>query len=122
MQKFMDFLSFAFIPAMATGLIVFSFAESVDAQSVGGVAPSFSFATSTSAARVQGSGAEKYYKEIRCWNNSATVVYIGDQNSQDYPICTDTASCPEAALSVATANLFAKSAAGTPSLVCVTLR
>lgn len=110
--------------ALTAALGWLALAEPALAQSTGNRAHSFAVATSTTAARVEsdiaGGGLE--YREIRCWNNSATVVYLGDNKNQEYPICTDTASCPEAALSIATTSLFARSASGTPSLTCITLR
>jgi hypothetical protein len=109
---------------LAAGLGFLALAEPVHAQSEGSRAHSFVVPTSTTKARVESdiTNGGRTYSEIRCWNGSATVVYLGDSRNQEYPICTDTASCPEAVLSVATSNLWAKSASGTPSLTCITLR
>lgn len=128
MRKFYSALEVApILLALAIAAVMGWFALGVpaaDAQSVGTRAHSFVVATSTTKARVTSdiSGSQPRYNEIRCWNNSATIVYLGDSLNQEYPICTDTASCPEAAISVATSNLWAKSASGTPNLTCITLR
>ena len=52
----------------------------------------------------------------RVWNNSVTVVYIGGSGvdtTDGYPICTDTASCPEAAITVDGNGLYGIVAAST---------
>jgi hypothetical protein len=117
------------IPLIAAlGLVGFVFwltvAPPANAQSTGQRAHSFVVATSTSVARVETdiAGASKDYREIRCWNNSATPVYLGDLKNQEYPVCTDTALCSEAALSVASTALYARASSGTPNLTCITLR
>ena len=117
------------IPLIAAlGLVGFVFwltiAPPANAQSTGQQAHSFVVATSTVAARVETdiAGASKDYREIRCWNNSTTPVFLGDLKNQEYPICTDTAACSEAALSVASTSLYARASSGTPNLTCITLR
>ena len=94
-----------------------------NAQSTGQRAHSFVVATSTTKARVETdiSGASKDYREIRCFNLTSTVIYLGDHENQEYPMC-DGASCADKVLSVSTTNLYAKSASGTPNLTCITLR
>lgn len=119
-MKLRDLLSVAAIGAV---IALAGFQHPAVAQLLARSTVSFTFATSTTAARVEGSGSDELrYKAIRCWNNSATVVYLGDSDDIEYPICTDSASCPEAALTVESANVYAKSASGTPNLICITVK
>lgn len=93
------------------------------AQSTGTATDSFTFAVGTTAERVQESETVKTkYSEVRCWNNSATPLYVGSSEDLVYPLCTDTAACPEAALSIAASNVFVKSDSGTLNPICVILR
>lgn len=55
----------------------------------------------------------------RIWNNSATVAYVGGSGvdtTDGYPLCTDTASCPEAAITIDGNGVYALVASSTLDL------
>lgn len=62
----------------------------------------------------------------RCANPSSTVVYLGGSDvrgdgTAGYPICTDTASCSDSALTVDARNVYC-SAASSVTVYCACLK
>jgi hypothetical protein len=63
------------------------------------------------------------WKSCMLWNNSATVLYVGgpDVDSTDgFPICTDTASCPDSKIVIDASAYYVVAASGTltPNIIC----
>jgi cobalamin biosynthesis protein CbiD len=63
------------------------------------------------------------WKSCTIWNNSATILYVGgsDVDATDgFPICTDTASCPDSKFTADATGFYVVSASGTltPRLIC----
>lgn len=60
------------------------------------------------------------YSHLTVWNNSATPVYIGGSDitsTLGLPICTDTAACPAASISMDAAGAYCLSSSGTKTVV-----
>lgn len=120
-DRFSSFLFMA-LCALAIGMIYFSNVPPAHAYQARGTF-SFNPDATTTAARVQESPSLKtFYSELRCWNNSATPVYLGGASAQTYPICTDTAACPESVLTLPVTNVWALSSSGTVGLKCIIIR
>lgn len=62
------------------------------------------------------------YTEVRCGALGATAVMLGGADvstAQGYPICTDTTTCIENALTVSVGLAHCVVAAGTETLNCI---
>jgi hypothetical protein len=63
------------------------------------------------------------YSSVRCFNLTTTPVYLGGSNvntsTLGYPICTDTASCPESAITVDGQNVYGIVASGSTTVTCI---
>jgi hypothetical protein len=63
------------------------------------------------------------YSSVRCFNLTTTPVYLGGSNvntsTLGYPICTDTAACPESAITVDGQNVYGIVATGSTTVTCI---
>ena len=99
-------------------------------------ARSFAHTVTTTAARVEPPTGKKSYEWIRCWQAGVTPVYLGGSDvtpRNGYPICSHTATAPDAmghqaracetdALALEAGSLFAVVSEGSQSIVCIVVQ
>lgn len=108
-------------------LLSLLFSVGAAAQSTGSRVDSYVFTvTSGDPLRVEKNDASPRivsYKEVRCFNLTATPVFFGGPSLAVYPICTDAAVCLDGpVLSLATQNLYATVASTSVDITCIFLR
>lgn len=84
----------------------------------------FEVSCGTSATDILPAAGMNSYTEVRCAALGSTAVMIGGADvsvAQGYPVCTDSSTCPENALSVSVGLAHCIVAAGTETLNCIAL-
>jgi hypothetical protein len=100
----------------------------------GATARSFAHTATTTASRVEPPSGSKSYDFIRCWQASASPVYLGGKDvspTNGYPICSNVPglerrqsaeagpTCEDDTIELRVSDLYAVAWKGTQSLVCI---
>lgn len=116
--------NYIFIGLVAVVAASFVWARAGDLSTTSGTVQSFEVSCGTSVTAIAPASGLTTYTDVRCGALGSTEIFIGGQavtTASGYPICADTTTCPENALSFSVSRGYCIVAAGTETLNCIAI-